>query len=93
MEIQHEEHHKKGEFYAEEDGRRIARLQYLSSADGRMTIYHTEVDPKLRGKHFGEKLVKAAVTMAREKGLKIDPTCPYAAKVIDRTPEYKDVLA
>lgn len=92
MQIQRDEHGRKGAFYIEENGEWIAELTYLKNNDT-MTIDHTEVDKKLRGEGVGEDLVKAAVEYARENHLKIKAACPYAKKVIDRTPELQDVLA
>ena len=93
MDIKLEEMRKKGSFFIEEGGQRVAELQYFHSAQGQITIYHTEVDEKLRGKGVGEDLVAKAVSYAREKDLKIVAQCPYARKVIERTAEYKDILA
>jgi predicted GNAT family acetyltransferase len=92
MEIRHETHKKKGMFVVEENGERLAELDYLASGPGEITIYHTEVDEKLRGEGIGQDLVAAAVKHAREHNLKIVPKCPYAKKVIDRTPEMRYVL-
>ncbi len=91
--IQHEDTKKKGEFFVEDEaGKRIARLQYFHSRDGEINAYHTEVDRNLAGKGVGRKLVAAAVEFARENHLKILPTCSYAKKVLDETPEFHDVL-
>jgi len=92
MDIKHEER-KKGVFFVEQDGERLAELEYFRSAPGEITVYHTGVDEKLRGQHVGDQLVAAVVNFARENGLKIVPTCQFTKKVIDRTPEYQDVLA
>jgi uncharacterized protein len=92
MEISQEEQKKKGSFFIEDEGKRVAELQYFYSADCQITIYHTEVDENLRGKGVGKDLVARAVEFAREKMLKIVATCPFAHKVIMRNPEYKDVL-
>ena len=91
MQIQRDEHGRKGAFYIDENGEWIAELTYIKTNDT-MTIDHTEVDEKLRGEGVGEDLVKAAVEYARENGLKVKPSCPYARKVIERTPELQDVL-
>ncbi|MEO8042447.1 MAG: GNAT family N-acetyltransferase [Acidobacteriota bacterium] len=91
MQIQRDEHGRKGAFYIEENGEWIAELTYIRN-NGTMTIDHTEVDETLRGEGVGEDMVKAAVEYARENGLKIKPACPYAEKVIQRTPEFQDVL-
>jgi uncharacterized protein len=92
MQIQRDEHGRKGAFFIDENGEWIAELTYVND-NGTMTIDHTEIDEKLRGEGIGEDLVRAAVEYARENGLKINPVCPYAKKVIDRTPEFQDVLA
>jgi len=91
MQIQRDEHGRKGAFYIDENGEWIAELSYIKE-DGIMTIDHTEIDEKLRGEGIGQDLVKAAVEYARENGLKINAVCPYAKKVIERTPEFQDVL-
>ena len=91
MEIQRDEHGRKGAFFIDEDGEWIAELTYFKN-NGIMTIDHTEIDEKLRGEGIGPDMVKAAVDYARANGLKIKALCPYAKKVIDRTPEFQDVL-
>ena len=91
MEIQRDEHGQKGAFFIDEDGEWIAELTYVNN-NGIMTIDHTEIDEKLRGEGIGEDMVRAAVEYARENGLKIKAVCPYAKKVIDRTPEFQDVV-
>ena len=92
MQIQRDEHGRKGAFYIDEEGEWIAELTYFTN-NGVMTIDHTEIDEKLRGEGIGQDMVKAAVEYAREKGLKIKAACPYAKKVIERTPEFQDILA
>ena len=92
MEIKHQEQKKKGVFFIEEGDERVAELEYFTSAPGVITVYHTGVNEKLRGHHIGDKLVAAVVDYARENRLKIVPTCPFTKKVIDRTPEFQDVL-
>jgi predicted GNAT family acetyltransferase len=91
MEIQHDEHGRKGAFFIDEEGEWIAELTYFKTGDT-MTIDHTEIDEKLRGEGIGEDMVKAAVEYARANGLKVVAVCPYAKKVIERTPELQGVL-
>jgi uncharacterized protein len=94
MEIQRDEHGQHGAFYIDENGEWIAEMTYVRSPDGKtITIDHTQVDEKLKGQGIGEQLVAAAVQYARENGLKIKPLCPYARKVLERNPDYHDVLA
>lgn len=91
MQIQHDEHGRKGAFFIDEDGEWIAELTYFKM-NGTMTIDHTEIDEKLRGEGIGQDLVKAAVEYARANGLKVNPVCPYARRIIEKTPELQDVL-
>ena len=93
MDIRHTDSGKKGAFVIDVDGEQMGELEYFVSAPGVITIYHTGVNDKLRGRHAGEKLVAAAVEYARANALKVVSTCPFAKKVIDRTPEFQDVLA
>ncbi len=92
MEIQRDEHGKKGAFYIEKDGEWLAELAYTKADDSRIEIDHTEVDESLRGEGIGEKLVEEAVRFARENNLKIVATCPFAKKVIDENTDFQDVL-
>jgi predicted GNAT family acetyltransferase len=91
MDIKHEEHHRTGSFYVEEDGSRVAEMKYLVK-DGVMNIYHTEVDPKMQGQNIGFKLVQAGVNFARQGQLKVLPTCTFAKSVFERTKDFQDVL-
>jgi len=92
MRIEHEGKGRKGTFFVEENGKRQAELDYFKSGPDTINIYHTEVDEKLRGKGLGAELVKAAVDLARRDGKRIIATCPYAHKIIKRTPEYRGLL-
>lgn len=93
MEIKHVDNDRNSSFVVDVDGEKMGELLFAVSSPGEITISHTEVDPKLRGQHVGEKLVAAAVEYARAEGLKVVPACRFARKVIDRTPELQDVLA
>ncbi len=93
MKIEHEQQKKKGAFFIEEGGERLSELRYFTSAPNVITVFHTEVSEKLRGKGIGQDLIAAVVNFARENKLKIKPACPYAKRVIDSIPEFKDILA
>lgn len=93
MEIQREEHGRRGAFFIDEDGEWVAEMTYVKSGDAEITIDHTEVDKKLRGENIGEDLVAAAVAYARENGLKIKATCKYAKEVLEAKPEFQDVFS
>jgi predicted GNAT family acetyltransferase len=56
-------------------------------------LTHTEVPPALRGRGLAEKLVRAALAWAEEEKLRVEPACSYAARFIQRHPEYARLLA
>jgi hypothetical protein len=91
MEIQQEDNGIKGRFFIEVDGALSAEMTYIWVAN-RIIIDHTEVYPALEGKGIGKQLVHRAVEMARNKGIKILPLCPFAKGIFDRVKEYQDVL-
>ena len=92
MKIQHDDQGKKGEFFVDEGGKRVAKLQYLHSGEGEINVYHTEVGESLSGQGVGKKLVSAMAAYAREKNVKVHATCSYARKVMSGSDEYKDLL-
>ena len=93
MEIQRDEHGKKGAFYIEKDGEWIAEMTYQKTGDREITIDHTEVEESMRDEGVGERLVAEGVRFARENNLRVVATCPFVRKTINKTPEFHDVLA
>jgi predicted GNAT family acetyltransferase len=65
------------QFTTEVDGHR-AELDY-EVADGVMTITHTRVPPEIGGRGIAAELMRAALQVAAERGLSINPACSYAA--------------
>jgi hypothetical protein len=59
---------------------------------GTMTIYHTEVPVALRGGGIGERLVRGVLEEVRRLDLAVVPACPFVRAVIDRHPEFQDLL-
>ncbi len=92
MDIKNEESEKKGEFYGEQDGERVAKLQYFHAREGEIVVYHTEVDNSLSGHGVGKQLVGAVANYAREQNAKIHATCTYAHKILSESDEYRDLL-
>ena len=91
-EVQLKTNDKNGDFYIEVDGKQEALMTFVFAGEDKIIIDHTEVNPGNEGKGFGKKMVAKAVEFAREKGVKIVPLCSFAKKVIDKTPEFQDVL-
>jgi uncharacterized protein len=92
MEIQQQDNDTKGSFYIEQDGNKLAEMTYVWVGTQKIIIDHTEVSDTLAGKGAGKQLVAAAVSFAREKGIKIMPLCPFVKSVFDKVPDYNDVL-
>lgn len=92
MNIQHKDDGKAGVFYIEQDGSIVAEMAYTWQDQNIIIITHTEVDPSLEGKGIGKQLVEKGVEFARKRNIQVIPQCPFAKKVIDRTPEFQDVL-
>ena len=92
MEIKNQNDGRSGNFFIEDNDRRIGLMHYLLAGPRKMIIDHTEVDEAYEGKGLGFKLVKAGVEYAREHQMKILPLCPFAKKIFDITPAFADVL-
>ena len=58
-----------------------------------MTIFHTEVPGPLRGRGYGYHLVCGALEEVRRLNLKVVPRCWFVREVIDRRPEFQDLLS
>ena len=83
---------KNGNFNITSEGRKVAIMTFVFAGPDKIIIDHTEVNDGNNGKGYGKKMVAKAVEFAREKNIKIVPLCPFAKKVFDKTPEFKDVL-
>lgn len=83
---------KNGTFYIEIDGKEQAIMTFVFTNDNKISIDHTEVYAGNEGKGLAKKLVNKAVDYAREHNLKIIPVCTFVKSVIDKTPEFKDIV-
>jgi uncharacterized protein len=92
MNIQLEQTDTRGSFFIEQDGKRVAFMEFSKAGTDRIIISHTDVSDALRGKNAGKQLVAAAVDYARKNKIKIVPLCPFARSVFDKVKEYSDVL-
>jgi len=71
--------------------------QGLAVADYRiegavMTIYHTEVPVPLRGRGYGYRLVRGALDEVRRLNCKVVPQCWFVRQVMQRNPQFQDLL-
>ncbi len=92
MLIQNKKVGTKGMFYIEQDGKKVAEMIYTMPSPEKMIVEHTEVDEILKGKNIGKQLVHHMGEYARSHNIKVIPLCPFTKSVIDRTPEYSDIL-
>lgn len=92
MIIQQQDDGKKGSFYVEENGKRVAEMVYVWAGEKVFIVEHTEVDASLEGKGVGKQLVHHMVEFARAKQLKVIPLCPFTKAVLDKTPAWQDVV-
>lgn len=66
-------------------------ITYNDVSDDQIEINHTGVPSEMGGQGLGTALVEAVVNYARDNGKKVSATCPFAAKVIEKHPEFQDV--
>ena len=91
MNIQQYDDNKKGEFFLESEGEKLASMTYSYAGADKIIIDHTEVDDTLKGQGVGYKLVEASVKFARIKNIKIMPLCPFANAVFNKKSDYNDI--
>ena len=91
-EVQVKINDKKGSFFIEIEGKQEAEMTFVFAGEDKIIIDHTGVNPGNEGKGLGKQMVAQAVSYARENNIKIIPLCPFAKKVFDKTPEFRDVL-
>ena len=70
-----------------------AVLAYVPAGPGLLELYSTYVPAPDRGRGTGGRLVEAALSYAREEGMRVIPTCWYVAQWIREHPESADLLA
>jgi predicted GNAT family acetyltransferase len=72
--------------------RRSTAIAEYRLEDGVINFFHTEVPPAFEGRGIGGALVRAGLAAARERGLKVQPDCPFFAAYFQRHPEAHDLL-
>lgn len=68
---------------------RLSLIQY-QERDGQVEYLHTEVPAELEGRGIASALTRAALDDARERGLRVLPSCPFVASYIRRHPTFQD---
>jgi predicted GNAT family acetyltransferase len=91
LDVRREEAGSKGRWLLEIDGH-VAQMTYSRASPALIIIDHTDVPDALRGRGLARALVREAVETARREGFKIFPLCPAAKAILDKTPDWADVL-
>ena len=74
------------------DGSLVGFAAYEICDDGVYSFHHTEVFEGNEGRGLGQQLAAGVIAFAREKGVKIAPTCPFLASYLRKHPDDQDVL-
>jgi len=75
----------------EEGNERLAEME-IGISGSNLTVYHTEVSEKLKGKGVASQLLGTMVKYARGHQLKVIALCPYVLAQFKRHPEeYADI--
>jgi predicted GNAT family acetyltransferase len=81
----------RSQFEAYVDGRRVGELTY--SIDGSViTLVHTRIQPEHERNGYGTALVTQALDLIRDTGMSVIPECDFAASVVRRNPQYRDLV-
>lgn len=93
MQFQHQDDGQQGEFFAvNKQAQRIAEISYVWRSEHQIIANHTWVDDSLRGQGVARQLMDVLVAFAREKNLKIIPTCSYVEVMFRRDKTLADVF-
>ena len=88
IDVQHDAAQQR--FVALVDGVR-AELDYEQRGDV-LCLTHTGVPPEVGGRGIAGELMRTALEYARANGLRVVPSCAYAASYIERHPQYQDLV-
>ena len=64
-----------------------AELDDAPFSEDVLDLQHTEVPPAGRGTGIADALVRAALAYAREQGMRVMATCPYARTWLRKHPD------
>jgi predicted GNAT family acetyltransferase len=65
----------------------LAGFSEYQLRDGGITFTHTVVDDAYEGQGIGSRLAKAELESARDRGLKVTPSCSFIRGYLERHPE------
>lgn len=74
-------------------GSDIAAAYYRRDENGHLVLTHTEVPSEYGGRGFASMLARGVFNMARQRGDRLVPKCPFMAAWFAKHPDYGDVVA
>ncbi|MDN5570048.1 MAG: N-acetyltransferase [Propionibacteriaceae bacterium] len=74
------------------DGEVVGYVEYVVDT-GVIILPHTFVEPAHRGGSIAGDLVRFALDDIRAEGYRVQPTCPYVSRWIERNPDYADLVS
>lgn len=77
----------------DENGVKLACVQFPAVNNDTVDVEHTEVDSSLQGQGVGGELMEQLAKRLRDEKKKAVLTCPYAQHWFDGHPENKDLVA
>ena len=88
LDIRHAEANSRGQFYVGEEAEPDAAMMYHRWGGGQtVNVDHTEVSDRLRGGGVGLRLLRRLIAWAKDEGLRVSATCPFAVAMFDKHPE------
>jgi hypothetical protein len=70
-----------------------AELTFSKTSATLVIVDHTGVPDALTGNGLGTRLAEQMVKLARERGFKTMPLCPFYKAALSRHPDWQDVIA
>ena len=87
--VRHDDRHR---YILTADGVEAGYIEFRE-ADGVIDMPHTIVDEAFGGRGYGKDLAAFAFADARERGLKVRPSCPFLDRYMQKNPEWQDLRA
>lgn len=76
----------------DEEGKRVAYVQFHEVKEGVLELAHTVVSEELKGKGIAGKLLEAFVKKLEKEEKRVIPTCCYAADWFRKKTEYSSLV-
>lgn len=82
---------KRGMFFIEKEGEKIALMTFRFSDNLHIIVDHTRVNDLYRNKGYAKLLLKHMINYAKEHQLIIIPVCSFVSYELSHNPDYKTI--